>query len=59
MKRTLGTAMSTAMGIAMTVALLSGAALPVAQAAQSPLEINACELLTAAEITAAIGLPVD
>jgi hypothetical protein len=47
------------MGIAMTVALMSGAALPVAQAAQSPLEINACELLTAAEITAAIGLPVD
>jgi hypothetical protein len=28
-------------------------------AAAAPLEINACELLTPAEITAAIGLPVD
>ena len=51
MKRVLAAAIATA--------LLSGAIGSVAAAAPSPLEINACELLTPAEITAAIGLPVD
>jgi hypothetical protein len=51
MKRTLVTAVATA--------LLSGAMCSAAQAAEPSLEINACELLTPAEITAAIGLPVD
>jgi hypothetical protein len=51
MKRTLVTAVATA--------LLSGAMGCAASAAESSLEINACELLTPAEITAAIGLPVD
>jgi len=51
MKRTLVTAVATA--------LLSGAMFSAAQAAQESLEINACELLTPAEISAAIGLPVD
>jgi hypothetical protein len=56
MNRTLGNAI----GIAMAVALCSGTGLSTAQAAENPLEINACELLTPAEITAAIGgLPVD
>lgn len=51
MKRTLVTAVATA--------LLSGAMFSAAQAAEASLEINACELLTPAEISAAIGLPVD
>jgi hypothetical protein len=51
MKRALATAIATA--------LLSGAMVSAASAAETPLEINACELLTPAEITAAIGLPVD
>jgi hypothetical protein len=38
------------------VALATGAA---ALSAETPLEINACELLTSAEISAAVGLPVD
>ena len=46
MKRTLVAAMTLAMGAA-------------AYAAQTPLQINACELLTSAEISAAVGLPVD
>jgi hypothetical protein len=33
--------------------------LSAAHAAESPLEIDACELLTPTEISAAIGLPVD
>lgn len=37
-------------------ALATGAA---AYAAETPLEINACELLTSAEISVAVGLPVD
>lgn len=41
------------------LAVLSGAWLSAAYAAESPLEINACELLTSAEISAAVGLPVD
>src|SRR5687768_3426961 len=44
---------------ALAIVLLSGAMGSAAFAAENPLEINACELLTAAEITAAIGLPVD
>jgi hypothetical protein len=44
---------------AMVTALLSGAIFSAAHAADASLEINACELLTPAEITAAIGLPVD
>ncbi|GFE83608.1 hypothetical protein GCM10011487_56080 [Steroidobacter agaridevorans] len=51
MKRALATAMATA--------LLSGAMGSAVFAAEPSLEINACELLTPAEITAAIGLPVD
>jgi hypothetical protein len=51
MKRALATAIATA--------LFSAAMVSVTSAAESPLEINACELLTPAEITAAIGLPVD
>ncbi|WP_129648193.1 hypothetical protein [Peristeroidobacter agariperforans] len=51
MKRTLATAIATA--------VLSGAMASAASAAETSLEINACELLTPAEITAAIGLPVD
>lgn len=51
MKRTLATAIA--------AALFFGAMGAAAAAAESPLEINACELLTPAEITAAIGLPVD
>lgn len=51
MKRTLRAALA--------ITMLSGVSLSVAHAAQSALEINACELLTPAEITAAIGLPVD
>lgn len=47
------------LGIATVFAVLSGAGFSAAQAAENPLEINACELLSAAEITAAIGLPVD
>lgn len=43
----------------LAIAMLSGALLSVAHAAESALEINACELLTSAEISAAIGLPVD
>lgn len=46
MTRTLVAAIAIAMGSA-------------AYAATSPLEINACELLTSAEISAAVGLPVD
>jgi hypothetical protein len=41
------------------VGTLAMTMLCAAQAAEEPLEINACELLTSAEITAAIGLPVD
>lgn len=44
---------------ALAIAMLYGGSLCAAHAAQSPLEINACELLTPAEISAAIGLPVD
>lgn len=54
MKRTLG--------LAIALALSSGAGLSetsAAAAADNSLEINACELLTSGEITAAIGLPVD
>ena len=43
-------------------ALVAGLALAmgsVVQAAEPPLEINACDLLTSAEISAAVGLPVD
>jgi hypothetical protein len=50
MKRALVTAMATT--------LLSGAC-SVALATEAPLEINACELLSPAEITAVVGLPVD
>lgn len=46
MKRTLVAAVAFAMGVA-------------AQAAETPLEINACALLTQAEISAAVGLAVD
>lgn len=46
MKRTLVVAMALAMGSA-------------ASAAEPSLEINACELLSSAEISAAVGLPVD
>ncbi|HEY5756809.1 MAG TPA: hypothetical protein VIU34_13350 [Steroidobacter sp.] len=46
MKRTLVTALALAMCSAV-------------QAAETSLEINACELLTSAEISAAVGLPVD
>lgn len=46
-------------GCATVLALLSGTWLCVAHAAQGSLEINACELLTSAEISAAVGLPVD
>jgi hypothetical protein len=35
------------------------AASSAALSAETPLEINACELLTSAEISAAVGLPVD
>lgn len=51
--------MKKALVTAVATALLSGGAFCVAQAAEPSLEINACELLTPAEITAAIGLPVD
>ena len=43
----------------MATALLSGAMFSAVHAAESPLEINACALLTPAEISAAVGLPVD
>lgn len=46
-------------GIAVTVALLSVTGFSAVPAAENPLEINACEMLTSAEISAAIGLPVD
>lgn len=39
-------------------ALATAAIVSTSHAAASPLEINACELLTAAEISTAIGLPV-
>lgn len=42
-----------------SMALSHGTAFSAASAAGNPLEINACELLTSAEISAAIGLPVD
>lgn len=51
MKRTLG--------IAIVAAMVSSSGLSAALAAEAPLEINACELLTSAEISAAISLPVD
>jgi hypothetical protein len=44
---------------AVATALLSGAMFCAVHAAEPSLEINACELLTPAEITAAVGLPVD
>jgi hypothetical protein len=47
------------LGLATAVALWSGAAFSATPAAGNPLEINACDLLTPAEITAAVGLPVD
>lgn len=55
MKRTSGVAV----GLTVALATLSGAGFSAARAAGSPLEINACELLTSAEISTAIGLPVD
>lgn len=49
--------------VSFCLVMSSGVGLPAAQAAGNrpghPLEINACELLTSAEISAAIGLPVD
>lgn len=51
MKRALATAIATA--------VFSAAMVSAGSAAETPLEINACELLTPAEISAAIGLPVD
>ena len=50
---------SRTLGMAIAVAMLSGAGFSAALAAENPLEINACELLTSAEISAIIGLPVD
>ena len=50
--------MKRASGIAAALAVLSSVGVSAAQAAEHPLEINACELLTAAEIGAALGLPV-
>lgn len=51
MKRTL---------VSVTVAaMLAGAMFTTAHAAETLLEINACELLTPAEISAVVGLPVD
>lgn len=47
------------LGIATALVVFSSAGCSAAQAAEHPLEINACELLTSAEISAAIGLPVD
>jgi hypothetical protein len=46
----------------MTRALIAAVAMALgaaAYAAESPLEINACELLTSAEVSAVVGLPVD
>ena len=51
--------MNRALATALATALLSGAVFTASEAAQSSLEINACELLTPAEISAALGLPVD
>lgn len=51
--------MKQALVTTVATALLSGAMFSAAQAAEESLEINACELLTPAEITAAVGLPVD
>jgi hypothetical protein len=51
--------MKQALVTTVATALLSGAMFSATQAAEPSLEINACELLTPAEITAAVGLPVD
>jgi hypothetical protein len=54
--------MKQTLGIAVALGMLSGVGLTgmsVAAAADDPMEINACELLTSTEITAAVGLPVD
>jgi hypothetical protein len=39
--------------------VVAGAMFSAVQAAESPLAINACDLLTPTEITAVVGLPVD
>lgn len=50
--------MKRASGIAAALAILSSVGVSAARAAGHPLEINACELLTSAEISTALGLPV-
>ncbi|HEY0942219.1 MAG TPA: hypothetical protein VGE08_19160 [Steroidobacter sp.] len=44
--------------IAAALAVLSSVGVSAAGTAEQPLEINACDLLTQAEISAAVGLPV-